>query len=643
MSALADLLNEAMASAAQATSATRPARVLLAEADAISLAHIRELLQRMGYEVLVAGNGLDALARLESGDPPSLAVLDWVMPGLNGTEICRRLREKRSGKEIYVVLLADWKQQNQRVEALEAGADDCLFKPVDVRELRIRLNAGSQIILERALRESEERFRGAFEYAGTGMALAKITGEFLQVNRALCDFLGYSPEELAAMGVHAVGHPENRPSSEDLIRQFLARGDRSAEFERKFLTKRGSLAWALITLSTVLDADQHASFLLAQFRDITQRKAVEQALQRSEVLFRAITDNVSDLITLRDLQYKCRYASPSYSQSLGYSLAELLGTDASVIVHPGDLHSVETTVAQVLEKRQARVLTLRCRHKNGTYLHIESNISLLRDASGAPDGFVVVSRIIEDRIQAEQRLQAAHAETELFLQSIPSILIGLDGSGRITRWNATAAAVFGLAAEQVLGRRIDDCGVQWSHPEIDSELVRWLQTETLCRCDNLRFERSGKPRFIGLQVRRIRAQEGGGACLILTGADVTERKLLEEQLRQAQKLEAIGQLAAGIAHEINTPTQYVGDNTTFLKDSWTPVAGLLELGRNLRQQAGIGVVPAEWLQQYDRLAQQADLDYLLKETPGPRPVSRRGAAGGQNRNGDEGILPSRLG
>ena len=589
-------------------------RLLLAEGDQTSLTHLQHLLSRMGYDVVVAKDGLEASQVLLSDDPPGLAVLDWTMPGLNGTDVCRGLRQGPHGKSTYVVLLSDWKQQRDRVEALEAGADDCLYKPVDVRELRVRLQIGSQTILERALRESEERLRGAFEYAGTGMALAKFTGEFLQVNPALSEFLGYTREELMAMGVHAIGHPDNRPSSDALLAQFLHSGRRSAEFERKFLTKKGEVAWTLIRLSTVLDADQHVTCFFVQFNDITQRKAAEDALQRSEALFRAIMNNMNDLITVRDLHGTCRYASPSYAHHLGYSSEEMLGTGIREILHPDDLAAVDDIVARLDSEQPAGVHTLRYRHKNGTSLHVEVSLSLLRESGGAPDGLLAVSRVVEDRIQTEKKLQAAYAETELFLQSIPSILIGLDGEGRITRWNPTAAEVFGVSAEQVIGHRIDDCGIQWSPAEIKLEVTRWLQAETACRSE-LRFEREGQPRFLGVHVRHLPASQPGPPRLLLTGADVTGRKLLEEQLRQAQKLEAIGQLAAGVAHEINTPTQYVGDNTRFLRDSWAALAGLLELSRTMRQQAGQGVLSPELLAQFDQLAEKADMDYLLREIP----------------------------
>jgi signal transduction histidine kinase len=106
--------------------------------------------------------------------------------------------------------------------------------------------------------------------------------------------------------------------------------------------------------------------------------------------------------------------------------------------------------------------------------------------------------------------------------------------------------------------------------------------------------------------------EGG---VLLLGADVTERKHLESQLAQAQKLESIGQLAAGIAHEINTPVQFVGDNARFLQAAFGDLCGLLDAYGRLRRALAAGAVPPQALDEIDRLERAADLDYLMAELP----------------------------
>jgi PAS domain S-box-containing protein len=222
-----------------------------------------------------------------------------------------------------------------------------------------------------------------------------------------------------------------------------------------------------------------------------------------------------------------------------------------------------------------------------------------------------------DRAKGEllAKLQAAYAETELFLRSIPSILIGVDSQGLITHWNLTATNTFGIDDREVAGRTIGDCGIRWLDPEMKAEIARWLATESFYRCDKVPYERDGKTGFLSLHVLRMPAKGGEQTGFIITGADITERLDLEVQLRQAQKLEGIGQLAAGIAHEINTPTQYVGDNIRFLKDSWGSVAEFLNFCGTMRSKCAAGPVSSADLRQFCVLHQQCDMLYLSKEIP----------------------------
>ncbi len=213
-------------------------------------------------------------------------------------------------------------------------------------------------------------------------------------------------------------------------------------------------------------------------------------------------------------------------------------------------------------------------------------------------------------------LATAHAEIELFLQCIPSILIGLDTEGRIRRWNLTASQSFGVSDRDALGRTLQDCGIKWLRPDMEAQTSSWLATNSTLRCDDLAYERNRSVHFVGFSVRPIFSKENEKVGLIVTGADVTEKKCLEEQLRQAQKLEAIGQLAAGIAHEINTPTQFIGDNTTFLKQSWEPILKLLNYCRHMQQEAAAaGSVSLESLAEFDRLCEECDLGFLAQEIP----------------------------
>lgn len=215
-----------------------------------------------------------------------------------------------------------------------------------------------------------------------------------------------------------------------------------------------------------------------------------------------------------------------------------------------------------------------------------------------------------------RELAVAHDQVRLLVESLPFILIGLDSAGSVTLWNYTASKIFGISETDAKGRPFADCGIQWQKPEeMQKQISHWLKTDSTLRCDDVGYYRNDEVRFVGFSVKPLAVNHNERVGFIVTGAEVTERKALEEQLRQAHKLEAVGQLAAGIAHEINTPTQYVADNTTFLGESTPQILELLNVCKEIRQQADAGSIPQELLLKFDRMVAHSDLPFLEKEIP----------------------------
>jgi len=135
-------------------------KALIADDNAGFRIVLERMLRKWGYDVVVASDGLEALAALQAPDPPRLAILDWMMPGLDGVEVCRRLREENREPYIYIVLLTAKDTAEELVEGMEAGADDYLRKPVDSHELRVRVRAGRRILdLQQEVVQGREALR----------------------------------------------------------------------------------------------------------------------------------------------------------------------------------------------------------------------------------------------------------------------------------------------------------------------------------------------------------------------------------------------------------------------------------------------------------------------------------------------------
>src|SRR5579862_1794375 len=140
-------------------------RILIADDSIVSRHLLDATLRKWGYEVVAACDGVEAWNILQAPDAPSLAILDWVMPGMTGPEVCRKVREHaKDSKEqecyTYILLLTSKSLKEDLIEGMESGADDYVTKPFDQHELKVRLRAGTRIIdLEHQLVAAREELR----------------------------------------------------------------------------------------------------------------------------------------------------------------------------------------------------------------------------------------------------------------------------------------------------------------------------------------------------------------------------------------------------------------------------------------------------------------------------------------------------
>lgn len=462
--------------------------VLVADPNEAVRDSLGGLLTNWGYRVVCARNGWEALQVLSAESGPSLAILDWTMTGLDGPEVCRRVRAQNHARYVFMILATVRGQVQDLMSGLGAGADDYVAKPFDAVEVRARLDAGSRILVQKALRESEERFHSAFECAGVGMALVHESGRWLQVNQTLCEFLGYTQQELQATTFQAITHPDDLARALRSRQGMMSGALKTFHTEKRYIHKSGHPVWASLTVSPVRDAEGRIACLVAQVQDIGKRKVAEEALRRSEALFRAIAENAGDVIVvLNPHDAEIRYASRATAEVLGYLPAELEGHCAFDYVHPGDQSRAAEALRYTAETGKSRVTEVRVGHKSGRWRTLDSHAGAIRNDRREVDGVVVVLRVIEDRIHAEEALRTAHAESELFINSVPSILIGTDTSGGITRWNQTAALTFGLSEAAVRGKPLQECGVHWLDFGTGVASDSWLLGEGSRRVENIPF------------------------------------------------------------------------------------------------------------------------------------------------------------
>ena len=160
----------------------------------------------------------------------------------------------------------------------------------------IALDIDAQKRMEMELRESEQRFRGAFEFAAIGMALVAPDGRWLRVNRSVCEIVGYTADELLATDFQSITHPEDLDTDVDQVRQMLDGSLSHYDMEKRYLHKDGHIVWVLLSVSLVRDATGQSMYFVSQIQDITERKLAEGRLIESEQRYRTVADLVPGFV-----------------------------------------------------------------------------------------------------------------------------------------------------------------------------------------------------------------------------------------------------------------------------------------------------------------------------------------------------------
>jgi PAS domain S-box-containing protein len=387
-----------------------------------------------------------------------------------------------------------------------------------------------------------------------------------------------------------------------------ANGGERARWSTAFALLGGTLLMLLV-----------ANMLAARRSAFDRAEGMASSLRRSEAevsklaLVASKTDN-SVIIT--DASGAIEWVNDGFVRLTGYAPAEVTGRK------PGSfLQGPETDPAQVsmmrahiqaLKPFTAEVVNYR---KDGSTFWVVIEAQPVIDSSGALRNYIAIARDMTERNRVYLQMRKAYDETESLLSSISAVLVSVMDDDRIVRWNQAAERVFDRTAAQVIGTNIRDCPVAWDLQSIQALLAQGRTGEAPAHASDVRYWRSDGTEGVIEMGCSITRNDQGDHQMTLVGLDVTGRRLMQSHLNQAMKLESIGQLAAGVAHEINTPTQFVGDNLHFLQEGFMSLMRVLAAQAAAVDGARNARCTPELLAATSAAVESADLDYLLAEVP----------------------------
>jgi len=211
-----------------------------------------------------------------------------------------------------------------------------------------------------------------------------------------------------------------------------------------------------------------------------------------------------------------------------------------------------------------------------------------------------------------------HYESEIgeVFDRISLFMVRLDKESRISQFTTAAERILNARSADVVGGCIDSCSINWDKEMICEGIKAAIGKDEVTRLEDVRFQKqAGNEGFLSITVIPVHDISGHLSGIVLLGYDVIERKVIEMKLVESHKLESIGQLASSIAREVNTPIQYIGDNTRFLRDAFKDLDLFFEKFEGLMVSIKKGAITSELIQNMESAAEDADWDYLAEEIP----------------------------
>jgi two-component system, cell cycle sensor histidine kinase and response regulator CckA len=303
---------------------------------------------------------------------------------------------------------------------------------------------------------------------------------------------------------------------------------------------------------------------------------IRRELFQREELFRLISDSATDMIAVVDMEGRRIYNSRSYQTVLGYSAEELRGSSSLDQIHPDDRERVKRASEESRVTGAGQTLEYRIRHKEGTWRVLESTASVIRNAKGVPEKLVIVNRDISERKLAMEALRLADADFRSVVEDAPYGIYRTNSEGQLFRVNP--------ALQKILGY---DDSAELLKANLELQIFRSSMEyrrlfELLNRVDDFKDveaewkRKDGTPITVLCSGRRIARSDGQPVYFEMFVEDITEKRILERQLRMTGKMEAVGRLSGGIAHDFNNLLGVIIGYSQVLKRALGPENPLTE-------------------------------------------------------------------
>jgi len=542
-------------------------RVLLIDDDADDRQYVREQLARaLSVQFELAETGiLPGPAEMvgDSGNPFDLILLSITRTGDTGLEPLYKLLAVAG--DVPIVVLAAKTLHELGYESVRCGAQDYLLKGEFDCELLTRTirNATERAQIKIKLQSSEQQYRALYENVVAGVFRSTLDGKFISANPSLVNLLGYDSEkELLTKDIPSEIHvsPEQRKSWSERVH---ASGE-MVNAELRLRRKDGREITVLENSCLVCDSNGNPSHYQGTMIDVSERMRAEDALRRSEERFELAVKGSLDGLYDWNLEGDEFYASPRLVNMLGFD--PLMKRDGpnqfQQLTHPDDYENLRQALVGHLRDDEPFNVEFRICRKNDQYVWLQAKGQSVRNADGWATRMAGSVTDISERKKAEKALRKSQSFFELILNSVPISIAYVERDETITFANQNYLDWFHVRQPELIGKKIRHItspeAYEIIRPRIDKVLAgKQVSYSAGTERDMQEFE---------LEVTYVphRDELDDVIGFFSVVQDMTQHRRLEAELRQAQKMETVGQLTGGVAHDFNNLLSIIVGNLQLL-------------------------------------------------------------------------------